>query len=130
MAGKLLPDRAVPRLAALLRAPTLGQRRGGLVGEGGAGTALKFAKISGHAGTEPPYLYSGVEVQHDGSSDFEPENFEEVSGGDDLANKLISLSEIGTGGIGVGPLEEDSIVSYWAMGAKFACVGVNYKGTY
>jgi hypothetical protein len=97
---------------------------------GGAGGGMKSAKITGKAGTIVPYIYTGVEVEHDGSSGFTPANFSEVSGGDDLAWKLVNAQEIGPGAAGVGPLEIDSIVLYTSAGSYFLCTASHYRGTY
>ncbi len=98
------------------------------IGAGGDGGTLKFAKITGHAGTAPPYRYTAIEVVHDGSSSFESGNFIAVSGGTDLSWKLINLPE--TNAVGSSPLKNGDVVGFWPMGSNFACCSSNDKGTY
>jgi len=100
------------------------------VGGSGGSAELKLARITGKAGTTAPYLYTGLEVEHDGSASFDPGNFTEVTGGDDLGWKLINAQEIGDAGIGVSPLPLDSIVVYTPMGSRYLCTTSNYRGTY
>lgn len=97
-------------------------------GPSAGGTTLKFAKITGRAGTEPPWRYSAVQVQHDGSAAFETENYTTVTGGDTMSFALINLEEKTDGGM--APIEDDAIVAYWAMGDYFACSVSTYRGTY
>ncbi len=94
------------------------------------GTPLKVARITGKAGTAAPYLYTGLEVEHDGSSEFAPENYLEVPGGDDLGWTLINAQEIGDAGLGVAPLPIGAIVGYTPHGSRFLCTASNYRGTY
>jgi len=90
---------------------------------------VSFAKITAKAGSSPPYRYSAVVVEHDGTSDFGVNNFEVVAGAD-LGWNLINVQEIGASGVGVAPLEEGSIVIYWPMGSYYAASASFYRGTY
>ncbi len=96
---------------------------------GGAGTTLKFAKITGRAGTAPIWRYSAVQVAHDGSAAFDPENYTTVSGGDVMVFNLINLDEK-TGG-GSAPVDDGTVVAYWSMAAAYFAFSVSaYRGTY
>jgi len=91
-----------------------------------------YAKITGHAGTAPPYLYTAQEVTHDGTSSFTPANFTVVTeNADDLSWNLVNLTEIGGGGNGLAPLEDGTIVRYWPLNSRYyAAEAMVYKGTY
>lgn len=97
---------------------------------GGRRASSSLARITGRAGTDPPWRYSGVQVEHDGSDAFEPGNFSEVSGGDVLGWDLVNLNEVGPDGAGVNPVSDDSIVVYQQDGSRYFFVHSNYKGTY
>jgi hypothetical protein len=93
-------------------------------------TGQTLARITGHAGTASPYIYSGVQVEHDGGTDFGVDHFTTVASGETLTWKLHNAGELGPGGIGVPPLPNDSIVAYFAHGTGFMFVALNYRGTY
>jgi len=90
----------------------------------------RLAKITGRAGVAAPWLYTGVQVRHDGGASFLPENFIELVGGDDLAWRLVNLQEIGDSGLGVMPVDNGAIVRYWALAGRFDFSASGYKGTY
>ena len=98
------------------------------VGGGGPGgkSPANTAKITARAGTEPPWIYSGVQVE------FAADEFSEVSGGEDLGNKLHNAAEQGpiAESSGGNPVENDEIVIYFKAGSEFVFERSPYKGTY
>lgn len=96
-------------------------------GEGGGG---KFALITGRAGTDPPYMYTGVQAQM-----VELGSWESVESGASY-EPIYNIEEQGCGGEWVNPLLlGDVVVIYDSPIAgystpAYACIRAHYRGTY
>lgn len=89
------------------------------VGGGGAGgISGTFVLLTSVAGSEPPYVYSGDEVVHDGSVYFEPvdDHWETPSDGATFSGNLFSLAELDAGGAGLYKMAIPSVVLVWSVG--------------
>lgn len=109
----------------------------GTVGATG-GTALRFVRITDKAGTAAPYLYSGVQVAHDGGDDFGSEHWEPVSGGLTFNGNIVNRQEIGPNAAGTGPLDQaagdgtgGAIVEVTTMAnGRYCCSAFTGRGTF
>lgn len=99
-------------------------------GGGGGGGAIQFAKILAKAGDAPPYLYTAVQVAHDGNTAFDADHWDPVPGGISMSGTLINLQEIGAAGEGVMYLPVGAIVGFWCAGRYYACSVSHYRGTF
>jgi hypothetical protein len=103
----------------------VGPDRGG----GGAGAEL-LCKIASKAGMGPPYLYTAVQVQHDGGSTFGSDDFVALPGGIAMSGNLINLAEVGASGLGVLYLPVGAVVPFRGMGMRFCTNTSYYRGTF
>lgn len=87
---------------------------------GGAGVARKYARITSHLGTAPPFIYSATEVDYTGDFGDYPDGFSAVSGGDDLSQNMVNLQEANEGGESRAPVPNNSVVAYMPMANFFA----------
>lgn len=102
----------------------------GQPGGGGGGSKISLVKITGHAGTAAPFKYNGVRVAYDASGNLAVANFT-VTSATPLGWKLVNLAEIGPGGVGYSPIEDNSIVAVYTLpGGYYGFVGTNYRGTF
>lgn len=101
-------------------------------GGGEEGPAEKGkVKITTHTNADPPYFYSGKQVKlATGGDPLDPEDYEEVAGGQDFSYNLVSLMELGPIGTGVAPLEVGTIAEFVKDGNYFYLTAWNYKGQY
>ena len=106
------------------------KRSGG--GGGGGSTSLRTFKITSAGGSEPPYVYSAVEVAHDGTEYFQPieDHWLEPDGAILISGELFNLAELGDGNAGVRKLAAPAIVTAWRCGDYWLCEQSAYRGTY
>lgn len=104
-----------------------------VLGAGGVSSAVdKYARITSKVGTSAPWVYTGVQVAHDGSNSYHPtDNFTEVSSGDNLSNNMINGQEIGPPEVGACPVEVGTVVKYYPLSSgKYWFERFPYRGSY
>ncbi len=87
------------------------------------GGSLSYARITDRAGSSPPFIYSGVEIEM-GDTDWE-----DVDGGEDLTWNMKNLYEQDGSGISGAPVENGARVAYSQSGDWFLFERSPYKGT-
>ena len=103
-------------------------RIGNSSGLGNAG----FARITSSAGSEPPYIYSAVQVEETGAVAAIP-TWTILAGGVTMNANLYNLAENGDLGDGVCAVPDDAIVVFYpanAAATKYIFNTSNYRGTY
>ena len=91
----------------------------------GGGGSLKYARITGKAGTSAPFQYSGIEIEYKSGA-----WVDKTSGGDDLGWKIRNAYELGTTTTGGNPMAVGDIVMYSKAGDIYVTERSAYKGTY
>ena len=92
----------------------------------GGGGELKFLKITAKAGASSPFVYSGVDVTHDGSNYYDGTHWT----GTETIDKIINLSELYV--TGCIPLPDNGMcICMYQMVDGTAYIDANpNKGTY
>jgi len=102
---------------------------GAPLGGGGAGAEL-LCRILSKAGMSAPYLYSAEQVEHDGGTTFNSDDYVALPGGIAMSGNLVNLAEVGASGLGVLWLPVGAVVPFRAMGTRFCTNTSFYRGTY